>query len=91
MALVQAKQEVLFVVTQGDIVAGAVFFDQLRFQEQGFFFRGGGQGVQAGGLPEHGLGFGGQGGDIGREIRRYAAAQAFGLAHINDFAPGGLE
>lgn len=78
VARVAAKQHVLLVVAQHDIVVGTVLFDQARFQQQGLFFRGGGEVVQAGGVGKHGPRFGGQ--PFGAEVGEHPPPQYAGFA-----------
>ena len=85
--LVELEQNVVLVVLEHDIIARPVFLDQARFEEQGLFFRGRKQHF-------HGLDPGNQGTGLGRvaglaaKIRTKPGAQAFGLAHVQDLAPG---
>ncbi len=84
-ALVQAEQEVLLVVAQDHVVARPVLLDQALLQEQGLLLAGGGQHVHTEHAGHQGPGLGREPGRSA-EIGGQAAAQALGLAHIEDAA-----
>ncbi len=93
MLFLQAKEHVLLVVAQHDVVAGPVLLDKAGLQQQRLLFGGGAEGIQPFGLAQHGQGLGGLGrrGALGglAKVGRDAFAQVLGLAHVQD-APGGV-
>ncbi len=88
MLEVEPEENVLLVVAQHDIIVRPMLLDQARFQQQGLFFRGGGQIVQADSMGQHGPGLGGQA--VRPEVGEHAPPQNAGLAHIDDAAPAVL-
>ena len=84
-----AKQHILFVVAQDDVVMGPVSLDQAGFKQQRLFFRACGKGFQRFGMTEHGHGFWRKRGGVAK-VGQDALAQIAGLAHINDPSPGVL-
>ena len=60
MLEVEPEEHILLVVAQNDIVVRTVLLDQARFEQQSFFFRGGGQIFQADRMGQHGPGLGGK-------------------------------
>ena len=85
---IDAKKHVLLVVAQHDVVVRPVLFDATGFQQQGLFFRGSGQVLDALGMRKHGPRFGGQA--FWPKIGEHPAAQHARLAHIDNAALGVL-
>ena len=78
-----AKQDILFVIAQDDIVMRTVLLDQAGLKQQGLFFCTGRERFQRGRVPNHGNGLGCQG--RGRtKIGKNTPAQIACLPHIND-------
>lgn len=73
----------MFVITEEDIIAGLVLFDEVGFEDEGFGFCGGFDEVQRGGLADEAgkagalLGF--------LEIAADAAGEDLGFTDVEDF------
>ncbi len=83
---IEAKKGVVFVIPEYNIIMRPVLLDEIRLQQQGLFFGGGGKVLYAFRPGHHGNGLGRQTG--GTEIGQHTPAQNPGLAHINDSATG---